>query len=137
MMSARKSWLAVGIKDEAFFNSVMSHYAGTYGLASGKGDPIEALLHRIKSIEIVNQRLSQPELRASDGTIGTVASMVTYEVSMYSFCDKNTSHGYIKGKQWNSFGNPDTYRWPGKNDKFAWRIREGQILCITRTSHCV
>jgi hypothetical protein len=86
MISARKSWLAIGIQDEAFYNTLLSHYAGTFSLATGQGDPMEALMHRMKSIEIVNERLSKPELGSSDGTIGAVASMVTYEITLYTLC---------------------------------------------------
>ena len=43
---------------------------------------MESLTHRMKSIEIVNERLSQPDFGTSDGTIGAVASMVTYEVKL-------------------------------------------------------
>jgi hypothetical protein len=43
---------------------------------------MESLVHRMKSIDIVNSRLAEPELGVSDGTIGAVASLITYEVTM-------------------------------------------------------
>jgi hypothetical protein len=102
MMSARKSWLAIGSQDEAFYNAVLSHYAGTYSLATGQGDPMESLVYRMKSIDIVNSRLGEPELGVSDGTIGAVGSLITYEVTMIPvlrITSKYTEYAN-PGKQW-------------------------------------
>ena len=81
MVSVRKSWLQTSIQDPAFFAAVASHYAGRYSLCTGQGDPTDSLLLRMEAIKIVNERLNQLEGFVSDGTIGAVASLVTYEVS--------------------------------------------------------
>jgi hypothetical protein len=80
MVSVRKSWLRISLQDPAFFAAVSSHYAGRYSLSTRQGDPTEALLLRMDAIKIVNERLNQMDGSVSDGTIGAVASLVTYEV---------------------------------------------------------
>ena len=80
MLGARKSWFQAGLQDSAFFNSALSHYAGSFGLKSERGDPIEALMLRTEAIKIVNERIAAGNGHVSDGTIGAVSSLVTYEV---------------------------------------------------------
>lgn len=84
MVSVRKSWLQTSLQDPAFFAAVASHYAGRYSLGTGQGDPTDSLLLRMEAIRIVNEKLNQPDEFVSDGTIGAVASLVTYEVSLLS-----------------------------------------------------
>jgi len=74
------------MQDLAWFYSALSHYAGTYTLSKGEGDPAESLLLRTKAIEVVNERLGDPENEASDATIGAVASLIAYEVSNRLLC---------------------------------------------------
>jgi hypothetical protein len=82
MVSVRKSWLRTSLQDPAFFAAVSSHYAGRCSLTSRQGDPMESLLLRMKAIKIVNKRISEADGHLSDGTIGAIASLVTYEVSL-------------------------------------------------------
>jgi hypothetical protein len=78
----RKSWFVEAMQDLGWFYSALSHYAGTYRLATQKGDDAESLLLRTQSIEVVNERLGNVESRVSDATIGAVASMIAYEVCL-------------------------------------------------------
>ncbi|KAL5328168.1 hypothetical protein ACEPPN_001664 [Leptodophora sp. 'Broadleaf-Isolate-01'] len=80
MVSVRKSWLALALTDIAFFNVVLSHYAGTYRLLTGQGDPMESFSFTAVSMKIINERLGLPEQRTSDGTIAAVAGMVLQEI---------------------------------------------------------
>ncbi|KAH7354676.1 hypothetical protein BKA65DRAFT_496788 [Rhexocercosporidium sp. MPI-PUGE-AT-0058] len=80
MMSVRKSWFALSLTDIAFFNVVLSHYAGTYCLLTGQGDPMESFSFTAASIKIINERLDLPDQRTSDGTIAAVAGMVLKEI---------------------------------------------------------
>jgi hypothetical protein len=41
---------------------------------------MESLLLRMDAIKIVNKRIAEADGHVSDGTIGAVASLVTYEV---------------------------------------------------------
>ena len=84
MGQLRTEWLALAIQDLALFHICLSHYAGTYGLANQECDPTDALQLRIESMRLVNQRLGDPKTRLSDATIGTVASLSSYEVSNFS-----------------------------------------------------
>ncbi|KAL2070944.1 hypothetical protein VTL71DRAFT_13970 [Oculimacula yallundae] len=80
MTSVRKSWFALSLTDLAFFNVVLSHYAGTYRLLTGQGDPMESFCFIAASIKIINERLDFPDQRTSDGTIAAVAGMVLKEI---------------------------------------------------------
>ncbi|KAH6723564.1 hypothetical protein BKA61DRAFT_648686 [Leptodontidium sp. MPI-SDFR-AT-0119] len=80
MMSVRKSWFVLSVTDIAFFNVVLSHYAGTYRLLTGQGDPMESFSFTAASIKIINERLGLPEQRTSDGTIAAVAGIVLQEI---------------------------------------------------------
>ncbi|KAK0107449.1 hypothetical protein ONS96_003264 [Cadophora gregata f. sp. sojae] len=80
MMSVRKSWLALSLTDAALFNVVLAHYAASYCLLTGHGDPMEAISFTAASINIINERMNWPDQRTSDGTIAAVAGMVLQEV---------------------------------------------------------
>jgi hypothetical protein len=80
MGQLRTEWLSLAIKDLAMFHICLSHYAGNYGLANQENDPAEALRLRMESMRIVNQRLDDDEAALADGTLGTVASLSSYEV---------------------------------------------------------
>lgn len=82
MMSIRKAWFVLSLSDIAFFNVVLSHYAGTYRLLTGQGDPMESMSFTSASIKIINERLGTSDLGTSDGTIAAVAGMVLKEVSV-------------------------------------------------------
>jgi hypothetical protein len=81
MTSVRKSWFRTSLQDPAFFNAIVSHYAARFSLSAKQGDPVESLMLRMKSIEIVNERLDTQDGEVTDGTIGAVASLVIYEVN--------------------------------------------------------
>ena len=66
------------------FHISLSHYAGNYGLSKEENDPTEALRWRMESMKIVNERLDDHSAALSDGTMGTVASLSSYEVSIDS-----------------------------------------------------
>jgi hypothetical protein len=80
MLAVRKSWFQNALQDPAFFNAALSHYAGSFSLKFKKGDPMEALILRTEAIKIVNERIEAGAVGVGDGTIGAVASLVTYEV---------------------------------------------------------
>ena len=54
-------------------------------MKSREGDPAESLMLKMEAMKIVNKRLDEGEEGISDGTIGAVTSMVTYEVFNYSY----------------------------------------------------
>lgn len=91
MGQLRTEWLSLAMKDLAMFHICLSHYAGNYGLAKLENDPAEALRLRMKSMRIVNQRLDEAEAALTDGTLGTVASLSSYEVTTSSSRIRATS----------------------------------------------
>jgi hypothetical protein len=83
MTSVRKSWFRTSLQDPAFFNSVLSHYAGRFNLDTMQGDPVDSLYFRTNAIKLVNERLSKQDEIITDGTIAAVASLATYEVQLF------------------------------------------------------
>jgi hypothetical protein len=81
MMPMRKGLFSIAIHDEALFHTFMSHYAGSYGLRFGTGDPAESLQHRTEAIRIVNDRLRNNTKTLTDGNIAAVANIAIYEAS--------------------------------------------------------
>jgi hypothetical protein len=76
----RTEWLSLATHDTAFFYVALSHYAGNYSLMSKVKDPVEALRFRMESMKIINDRLEDVVTALTDGTLGTVASLSSYEV---------------------------------------------------------
>ncbi|KAK0124360.1 hypothetical protein ONS95_009328 [Cadophora gregata] len=81
MGQLRTEWLSLAIQDTAMFHIALSHYAGNYGLANQENDPVEALRFRMEAMRLVNQRLSDIGNALGDGTLGTVASLSSYEAT--------------------------------------------------------
>ena len=80
MLNYRRSWLSFAVNDNAFFHVMLSHWEADSDFSQRKGDPIEAVCHRMKSAYIINERLRSPFGQLSDGTIATVAALASYEV---------------------------------------------------------
>jgi hypothetical protein len=76
----RTEWLSLATQDQAFFHVALSHYAGNYGLAREERDPMEAVRFRMEAMKIINARLGVVKTALTDGTLGTVASLASYEV---------------------------------------------------------
>jgi Fungal specific transcription factor domain len=83
MMNPRKEWFSLAIQDHALFHVALSHAAGNLSLLLQKGDSVESLVHRMEAIRIINERLNDLGCGISDGTVGAVASMASYEVSNF------------------------------------------------------
>jgi len=80
MGQLRTEWLSLATQDTALFHVALSHYAGNYGLAHQESDPVEALRFRMEAMRLINERLGHIESALTDGTLGTVASLSSYEV---------------------------------------------------------
>ncbi|KUJ20986.1 uncharacterized protein LY89DRAFT_715284 [Mollisia scopiformis] len=81
MGQLRTEWLSLATQDTALFHVALSHYAGNYGLAHQQNDPVEALRFRMEAMRIVNERLADINSAMTDGTLGTVASLSSYEAT--------------------------------------------------------
>lgn len=95
-MSARKHWFLLSLTDKAFFLIALSHAAAHRSRPEQKGawNPSEALQLRTEAIRVINERVRNVgEYGPTDGTIGAVASILTYEVSHFS----EKSSGRISG----------------------------------------
>jgi hypothetical protein len=82
MMEYRRGWFSLAISDEAFFHVALSLIVADGDLTLKKGDPAEAVSYRMEAIRILNERMRSPQLRTSDGTLGAVAVLANYEVSL-------------------------------------------------------
>jgi hypothetical protein len=80
MGQLRTEWLSLATQDTALFHIALSHYAGNYGLAHQQNDPVEALRFRMEAMRIINERLENVNNALTDGTLGTVAALSSYEV---------------------------------------------------------
>lgn len=80
MMHPKKKWFELATKDQAYFHAALSHYAGHLSLQQKSGDPMEAFIHRMEAVKIINERLPTLELATCEGTICAVACIVNYEV---------------------------------------------------------
>ncbi|KAG4440208.1 hypothetical protein IFR05_004287 [Cadophora sp. M221] len=96
MGQLRTEWLAIATQDAAMFHVALSHYAGNYGLVHQESDPVEALRFRMEAMRLVNQRLGHAEMALADGTLGTVASLSSYEATNGSLTAIST---HMKGLQ--------------------------------------
>ncbi|KAH7360601.1 hypothetical protein BKA65DRAFT_547316 [Rhexocercosporidium sp. MPI-PUGE-AT-0058] len=96
MGQLRTEWLSLATQDAALFHVALSHYAGNYGLVHQESDPIEALRFRMEAMRLVNQRLGHVENALADGTLGTVASLSSYEATNGSLTAIST---HMKGLQ--------------------------------------
>jgi hypothetical protein len=76
----RTQWLKLATQDRAFFHVALSHYAGNYGLSKSQKDPMDAVRFRMEAMKIINERLAVIKTALTDGTLGTVASLASYEV---------------------------------------------------------
>jgi hypothetical protein len=74
------STFAQSIQDQAAFHALLS-YSGHH-LATVRGEKISpsTLAHKAESIRIVNERLNDPQLRMTDGTIQTIILLSHIEV---------------------------------------------------------
>lgn len=83
VMSARKHWFILGMSDKAFFIIALSHAAAHLNRLQQKQSKVasEALQLRTEAIRLINERILNVDGRGPhDGTIGAVASILTYEV---------------------------------------------------------
>lgn len=82
-MSARKHWFILAMADKAFFLVALSHAAAHRNRQQSKNSwtDSEALHLRTEAIRVLNERiLGSENLPPEDGTIGAVASILSYEV---------------------------------------------------------
>jgi hypothetical protein len=96
MGQLRTEWLSLATQDTALFHIALSHYAGNYGLAHRENDPVEALRFRMEAMRIVNERLEHIDSALTDGTLGTVASLSSYEVCFHSLNESPALTGLLK-----------------------------------------
>jgi hypothetical protein len=82
MMDYRRGWFSLAISDEAFFNVALSLVAADGALTLRQGDPTEAILYRMEATRILSERMGLPRDRIADGTLGAVAVLANYEVSL-------------------------------------------------------
>ena len=82
MGQLRTEWLKIATHDVALFYVALSHYAENYRLVfDHKSDPVDALRFRMEGMRIINQRLEDTSAAIRDGSIGTVASLSSYEAT--------------------------------------------------------
>ncbi len=71
--------------DAALLHATLSHSAIRHDMIQGKAGQ-DAAYHKAKAIQIINQRLRDPELECTDATITAVACLTLFEVVWRLFC---------------------------------------------------
>jgi hypothetical protein len=84
MMNLRKNWLLMATEDLAFCHAALSLFSGAFVAIQQNTRILDSLPHVSEAVKIVNSRLGVPDLETCDGTIGAVACLVNYEVSLTS-----------------------------------------------------
>ena len=81
---SRHSTFTMAISDPATLNTVLVLAANHWIIIGGQRNVMKSQLyqHKMETIRIVNERLGDPELATSDGTIGAVACLMLLEVSL-------------------------------------------------------
>ncbi len=72
----KKTWLRYAIHDPGLLHGVLAIAAGHYSFSTTRGLSDDALYHHGKTINHVQNCLSDPVLRFSDGVIGAIGRMV-------------------------------------------------------------
>ena len=86
------SWFDWALSDEALFHALLYTTSAYVGLISGSTESKEAIVHKGKSVSLVDQRLSRlspltfkkDETRTDEGTIGAVSCLAITEVRLPS-----------------------------------------------------
>lgn len=79
--------MRLAVQDAAAFHAVLSHYSAVHRLVHQAEGKEESISHVNYAMQIINKRLSDPEQSCSNGTIGAVASLITYEVRRFDSID--------------------------------------------------
>lgn len=87
MTPHRDAFYPIALQDQASFHQMLAiHFQhlkqyNPSALISEQYKKSESLLHHSKALQIVQQRLPDPEEATSDGTIGAIILMIIYSVS--------------------------------------------------------
>jgi hypothetical protein len=73
-------WIPLEFANEASFHGALSYAAAHLGHLRGEGIPPLALLHSIKSTELINSWLGDPSMVVSDAAISAVMRLTSFEV---------------------------------------------------------
>jgi hypothetical protein len=79
-------WFRNALSDSACFHGTLFLSAAHKALLTGTEDslPVECFQHKGEVIRIINERLSDPKRRVTDGTIAAIACLAAFEVSFFS-----------------------------------------------------
>lgn len=81
-LNPESSRLAYAVSDSALLHALFSLVALHHDLSFGTRISPLCLMHRGETLRIVNQRLTKMPLTITDGTIGAVAALATFDVSV-------------------------------------------------------
>ena len=78
----RMGWLfaSVAVHDPAPSHAILGYAMAHIANLHGKAEPIDAADHKVKAIQLVNQRILDPSEALSDRTIGSIIHIAGWEV---------------------------------------------------------
>jgi hypothetical protein len=68
--------------DSIAFRTILAFSAADRSSLQDEMEPVEAINYSTQSLQLLRERLSQPSLTTSDGTIAAVAIQIGYTVSL-------------------------------------------------------
>jgi hypothetical protein len=139
MMAVRRLWLGKALKDPAFLLMELCHAAESLSLIERGENSTESLTFKNEAIKIINQRLDQSPNEISEGTLSTVASIVSYEVRVnfallmprrLIFCRSKVS-------TWDFRKHTNPHEWSSGDDQSKRGHARRQFLSRTETINCM
>lgn len=82
VLNPEASPLSYAFTDAALLHALLSLVGQHYDLSIGMKISPLCLIHRGEALRIINERITKAPLRLSDATIGAVAALATFDVSL-------------------------------------------------------
>ena len=81
-VNSKQEWLKFAVTDAALLHATLVISALHVALLRGKAFSVDAFRHRREAVKILNERLNDPMLSATDPTILAISCLALIEVSM-------------------------------------------------------
>jgi hypothetical protein len=80
----RRSMFEAAQDDSVAFGTILAFSSADRSTLQDENEPVEAIKYSTQSLQLLRERLSQPSLATTDGTIAAVAIQIAYTVSLFS-----------------------------------------------------
>jgi hypothetical protein len=80
----RRSIFEAAQDDPVAFRTILAFSSADRSTLQDENEPVEAIKYSTQSLQLLRERLAQPSLATTDGTLAAVAVYVAYTVSLFS-----------------------------------------------------